>query len=405
MDFHLAFELAKLGYIVVLFDFDPQMNLTQIAMRKIVEAWHGQNYPDFEGYYAAHQGGANSMPNNIYEALKPVIELQNRPIKAARCFRLLQGLVLEDGETLPGRDTPGKLLLVAGHSELTEFETQLTAAYRTNGNTDSQTLFALDDLIGKTATHYQADFVLVDSSPAKGVLNQHVVCMSDYLILPSAPDYFSYEAFRKLKTLFPEWLKKKHHLLRNRDPEICAPQHVRAAVARMRNPRHGVPKILGGLLSRFQMINHRAVNNSQHWIDMIDNFMITEFRDELSNIQIGNGPPMSMILPDAVANPVRSILVDGSDGEPLGHTTMLLILLRDFYQLNSLSQIHCVPVTGLTMDEMTKWDDDGRLRKMPEKHAEDVFRRVDAFQQALRTLAENVVKLTADPPGPAAAGA
>ena len=32
------------------------------------------------------------------------------------------------------------------------------------------------------------------TSVHKGCFNQHIVCMSDYLLIPAAPEYFSYEA-------------------------------------------------------------------------------------------------------------------------------------------------------------------------------------------------------------------
>jgi len=350
----------------------------------------GEEIWDFEAWYAQQQGGPNSMPNNIVSALRPVTAAQARPIRAARCHPLLATLI----------PAPGALLLLAGHPDLTEFETQLTAAYRTNGNTDPLALGALDVLVQETANHYNADFVIVDTSPAKGVLNQHVVCMSDYLIVPTAADYFSFEAFSGLTRMLPDWLGKRDYLLSMRTlPPSHAPEQVRANVALMRVPRHHdrLPKILGALLSRFQIQNGVPIKNTQYWIAKIDQFLTTTFKDALGALPAADGTPRSMFLPEAVYSQVRSIEVDGKDGCVLG-ASMMLINLKDFGQLNSLSQQYCVPVTGLAMEQMTKFDEDGTVRKMSDIHARQQYRRLLEFQRCLRKLAVNIVQLTLDPP-------
>jgi cellulose biosynthesis protein BcsQ len=42
-------------------------------------------------------------------------------------------------------------------------------------------------------------------NPSLGAMNQNLLMTSDYFILPSAPDYFSYMAIDSLTNVFPRW--------------------------------------------------------------------------------------------------------------------------------------------------------------------------------------------------------
>jgi len=62
-------------------------------------------------------------------------------------------------------------------------------------------------LLQKNAESYNAEYILVDMSPSLGPLNQNLLSICDYFIVPLHPDYFSAMALRSLANVLPRWKK------------------------------------------------------------------------------------------------------------------------------------------------------------------------------------------------------
>jgi len=177
--FNLGWMLAELGHRVVMVDADSQRNLTGMVL-----GYRGPS--ELETFY-------DSEPDrNIYAGLAPAFESRPQLIDPIDCIEV------------PGRDG---LLLLPGHLGISEYEVTLGIAQELSGSI--QTLQNLPGsiryLLDRTAEHHQADYVLIDMSPGLGSVNQNLLSVSDFFIVPSSPDFFSAMAIDSLARVIPKW--------------------------------------------------------------------------------------------------------------------------------------------------------------------------------------------------------
>jgi cellulose biosynthesis protein BcsQ len=97
--------------------------------------------------------------------------------------------------------------LLPGHIGLAEYEVTLGIAQELSGSlvTLRNLPGSLRYLIDATATEYNIDNVIIDMSPSLGAVNQNLLSISDYFIIPMHPDYFSTMAVNSLSNVFPKW--------------------------------------------------------------------------------------------------------------------------------------------------------------------------------------------------------
>lgn len=179
--YNLGWALANAGKRVVLVDGDPQCNLTGMTL-----ALSGEG--DFEKFYT------RTDRSNLYDALRPAFEALPEPIKHVECFEI------------PNR--PG-LFLLPGHVSVAEYDVPLGVALELSGSLTVMKNLpgASMALLQKTARNVDADFVLVDMSPAISALNQNLFMASTHFIVPSSPDYFCQLAIDSLSKVLPRWAK------------------------------------------------------------------------------------------------------------------------------------------------------------------------------------------------------
>jgi cellulose biosynthesis protein BcsQ len=179
--FNLSWMLALQGKKVIMVDADPQCNLTELVL----------NEDTFEEFYSNHEN------HNLKTCLAPAFEAQPKLIEAASCHEIK--IASTNG---------GKLFLLPGHLDLSEYEVTLDVAQQLS--TSLQTLKDLPGsfsyLLEKTAEHYEADYVLIDMNPSLNSINQNLLMTSDYFLLPTSPDYFSVMALKSLKKILPRWV-------------------------------------------------------------------------------------------------------------------------------------------------------------------------------------------------------
>lgn len=179
--FNLGWMLANKGKRVLLVDCDPQCSLTEMVL----------GLEDLKSTEAV-QGIRNGRPLNIREGLAPALESRPTPLKAVDCI------------TVPGAD---RLLLMPGHIGLAEYEVTLGIAQELSGflptlrNIPGSIRYLLDI----TAQSYGTDLVIIDTSPSFGAINQNLLSVSDYFIIPMGHDYVSAMAINSLANVFPKW--------------------------------------------------------------------------------------------------------------------------------------------------------------------------------------------------------
>jgi len=327
--FNLGWMLADKGLKVVMIDADPQCNLTGLVL-----GYKGAD--DFETFYI------ESPDQNIRSGLAPAFESRPERIKAIQCLKVAN------------RDN---LLLVPGHINLSEYEVTLGIAQEL-----SASIQALQNLPG--AFHYfieevaeanKADYVLTDMNPSLGAINQNLLMISDYFIVPTAPDYFSRMAIDSLLTVLPKWrawAKRAQQLPTLQNAAYPFPQ--------------SSPKFLGTVIQKYRPRKGEATAGFQTWIDQINDLVSNKLVSMLSG--------KDMALSSTNYNSIGSDYRD----------TYCLAQIPDFNTLIATSQSHRTPVFALT-DKMVGHV--GQVLEQDQKKRQEFH---DIFSQ----LADRVITLT-----------
>lgn len=231
--FNLGWMLAQNGSDVIIVDTDSQCNLTGMVM--------GYKGPtELEDFYR------NEAGRNLRDALLPAFESQPRSLEAVDCL------------TVPGRPN---LFLLPGHIAIAEYEVTLAVAQELHGSIQALKNLpgAIDFLLNKTAVEHGADYVLIDMSPGLGALNQNLLSISDYFVVPTSPDFFSVMAIDSLARIIPqwrEWAKRAYALPLLRQADYPFPQ-----------PR---AKFLGTIVQKYRPRGGAPAQAFQRWSDEID---------------------------------------------------------------------------------------------------------------------------------------
>ncbi len=178
--FNLGWMLASKGKRVILVDSDPQCNLTGMAL--------GEQTEDDE----ARLQEIYNTTSNIKTGLAPAFESQPKAIEAVDCI------------PIQGRDG---LFLLPGHVGFAEYEVQLGIAQELSGSLQALRNLpgAIHDLLEKTASKIDADYILIDMSPSLGSINQNLLMISDFFLVPTTADFFSVMAINSLTKVIPRW--------------------------------------------------------------------------------------------------------------------------------------------------------------------------------------------------------
>jgi len=176
--FNLGWMLARKGKKVLLVDADSQCNLTLYAV--------GQE--EYEKHFS--EGDIH----NIKDALEPAFKAKPKLIEAVNCINVRKNR---------------NLYLLPGHLDLTEYEVSLGVSFQLSNalGTLKNLPGAFNYLIQKTAQKYEAEYVIIDLNPSLSAINQVLFISSDYFLVPTSPDLFSYMAIKSLSRILPSWEK------------------------------------------------------------------------------------------------------------------------------------------------------------------------------------------------------
>lgn len=293
--FNLGWMLAEQGKKVLMVDSDPQCNLTGMVLGF-------QGADELEAFYET-QGR-----NTLRSGLIPAFEAQPKSIEAV--------------ETVAVENRPG-LHLLAGDLRLAELEVTLGIAQELSGaiQTLQNIPGSLNFLIDKTATEIGVDYTLIDMSPGLGAINQNLVAISNYLLLPTSPDIFSVMAIDSLARVIPRW--------RDWAGQAAEMPVLRDAAYPFPEPNL---RILGTVIQKFRPRKGRPASAFQRWIDQINEAVKGRLYPALSN--------KGMLLPPAVY------------GENGVSDNLNLAMIADFNSLISRSQEHSTPVFALTEEQL-----------------------------------------------------
>lgn len=268
--FNLGWMLARQGKRVILVDADPQCNLTGVILGLNAE-WPPEDVSEEEydessrEFSATQEATADFWTTNahrtLHGALRPAFESEPR--------------LLEPVDVIAIDKRPG-LFLLPGHLRLGEYDVTLSVAQELSGS-----LLPLRNVPGAahfllqiTAEAVGADYILIDMSPSLGALNQNLVTISDLLLVPTAPDYFSMMALQSLAQVLPRWARWARNASQN---EVLTTASYPFPAPRL--------KLAGTVIQRYRLYRSPSNDNPygtptgpfRAWIHKVADAMETQF--------------------------------------------------------------------------------------------------------------------------------
>ncbi|WP_432509786.1 ParA family protein [Kineococcus sp. SYSU DK001] len=323
--FNLGWMLARLGKRVILVDADPQCNLTA-AVRGLDFRWPEEDVAESETdidsttfsqvQEEAAEFWSDYADRTLHGALRPAFESAPKPLEAVECF------------PIEGREG---LFLLPGSLRVGEFEVSLSIAQELSGS-----IMALQNVPGAayyllqaTAEKYAADYVLVDMSPSLGALNQNLVTISDLLVVPTSPDYFSLLALQSLAGVLPRWARWARQAS---ESEVLS-----TAFYPYPEPRL---KLAGAVIQRYRLYRSPSEEEPygtptspfREWIRKIESALEDNFVPALKR---------------------EGLTFDAADYAAAGiPSSTVLAQIQEFNSLLPKAQEHGVPVYELTQDQL-----------------------------------------------------
>ncbi|MBV9929560.1 MAG: AAA family ATPase [Alphaproteobacteria bacterium] len=326
--FNLGWMMANLGKRVLLVDTDPQCNLTGVIL--------GMKQLDELSTLST-----DGVAKNIQDGLRPAFDSQPKPIEAVEC------MAVNREETL---------FLMPGSIRLAEYEVTLGIAQELSGSLSALRNIpgSIRHLIDLTAAAYDAEYVLIDMSPSLGALNQNVLTISDYFIVPLHPDYFSTMGIDSLAATLPRWKRWA-------DSASSHPVLAEAAYPFV----YTAPAYLGSVVQKYRpRAGNRPASAFQQWID--------ELQAAVDQKLIPALQKAGMVLSNEVYKGCRA------------DVTSPLVQMSDFNSLIAKSQANQVPIFELTVDQL------GTRGNVLEAELESQTR----FRELFTELANKVICLT-----------
>jgi len=328
--FNLGWMLASKGKRVILVDSDPQCNLTGLAL--------GEETEDDE----ARIQEIYNTASNIKTGLAPAFESQPRAIEPVDCI------------PVKGR---GDLFLLPGHLDLAEYEVPLGIAQELTASVQALKNIpgAINDLLEKTAAKFNADYILIDMSPSLSSINQNLLMISDFFLVPTTTDFFSVMAIDSLAKVLPRWY-------------AWAKSASLSPILREANyPFPDVNlRFLGTIIQNYRIIRGKETVAFQTWIRKIE--------EAVSNKLIPILSQSDMMLPS------QTYKEQGIQG------SLSIAKISNFNSLIALSQEHRTPVYELTSEQLRQT---GIVLKNNQKKQEE-------FRQTFSDLADKIIALSSE---------
>ena len=309
--FNPGWTFAKKGLKTLIVDADPQCNLTAYVLGL-------QQKEDIDSFYK------NVNNDNIYAKISEIILGDNvtpKPVK-------------------PCKTLHNNLLLVAGHLSMSDLDISLATGI-TSGKFlpfTKQFIGAFHTIVRKTAVSNECEIILVDMSPNAGAMNRCILMSSDYFVIPTSPDFFSYQSVQSLGEMLPKWnedftefrLQSITNALPESPPRMLGIISQKYRPYTKRLPREG---LLEFFKSNEEKKKQGIAKSFKEWIDKIQKASKDVLADNLKKKNM-------VIIEESFTKYV-------ADESPYN-----LISIGDFNSLIALSQEYSKPVFELTDDEL-----------------------------------------------------
>lgn len=330
--FNLGWMLASKGKRVILVDADPQCNLTGMTL--------GEETEDDE----VRIQEIYSTTSNIKSGLAPAFEAQPKAIEAADCIPI---------------QNQSNLFLLPGHVGLSEYEVTLGIAQELSGSLQALKNLpgAINDLLNKTAIKFKADYILIDMSPSLSSINQNLLMISDFFLVPTTADFFSVMAIDSLAKILPKW---------------SAWAVSAASLKILREADYPFPKMnlrfLGTIVQNYRIIRGKETAAFQIWIEKIEKSVSEKLVPTLRR---------SKLMLPSQAYEEQGI-----------ESSFSLAKISNFNSLIASSQEHRTPIYALTAQQLGYG---GVVLEANQKKQEE-------FKKTFSDLADRIIALSAFTP-------
>jgi cellulose biosynthesis protein BcsQ len=244
-----------------------------------------------------------------------------------------------------------------GHVGFAEYEVTLGIAQELSGSIQALKNLpgSINDLFEKTAAKFNADYILIDMSPSLGSINQNLLMISDFFLVPTTADFFSVMAIDSLAKVLPRWY-------------AWAKSASSLQVLREANyPFPGVNlRFLGTIVQNYRIIRGKETAAFQTWIEKIEKAVSEKLIPTLRQ--------SSMVLSDQT---YRNQGIEDS---------FTLAKISNFNSLIALSQEHRTPVYDLTPQQLRQ---QGIVLEKNQKKQEE-------FRKTFSDLADKIIALSSE---------
>ncbi len=201
LTYHLAWALSEMGHKTLIFDLDPQCNVTIMAIDEetIHDIWVKE-----DSFIEDYKVARDDMPKKEYEEMFDETRSIHYLLKPA-----------EDGVESDTLSKPfslnSNLGIVPGRLTMHLFEDKISKVWSDVYRGEPQAIriaTKIRTLALKYAEQYDYEFVIMDTSPSLGALNKVVISTTDYFVIPAMPDLFSLYGIRNIGGALKEWKKE-----------------------------------------------------------------------------------------------------------------------------------------------------------------------------------------------------
>ena len=306
----IGFLLAKKGKRVLMYDCDPQRNLTTWCFGKEITCEYNDNVDSFINSQVRAEEEYATLYEQVDVQTKRSGERVDYSVRPAHAIQIDSNLYLVPGHR--------EMLTLSEKISVAEEMTRRDLSGMTNYYTARPFLS-----VAATAEKFNVDYILLDLNPSRGILNQRLIAMCDYLIVPCMADYFGYQVISNLNDDLTNWKNslEANSVTANDNPVYQFPMD-----------RLNKVKFLGVIINNYHPVGG-------HYGDIVNGLvqdkMIANQRIWFERI-------------NTCANTMP--ILHGN----LDRNSNILAKIRHYWQLNYISSIFFVPVPLLNRDHAWK---------------------------------------------------
>ncbi|MCJ2080998.1 ParA family protein [Methylobacterium sp. J-090] len=193
--FNMAHLFAENGKRVLVVDADPQCNLTELLLSKLIE--------EIDVKQEASEADADLPGTSLLQLMHPRISGERPDVDIAD----VKNIFITDN-----------LYLLRGDVALSEIEEALAEAHIqrfSNKTHEKKTHVALGAFLRKYGEENNFDYILLDVGPSSGALTRACFLICDGFFVPTVPDRFNVQAIRTLAAILDRWMSEHEQIYKN----------------------------------------------------------------------------------------------------------------------------------------------------------------------------------------------